>query len=93
MIGTINNLSNLNFLAPQPFLANYVLPLSIILVDDKKKTSIIARNLNSRLPPELAASKPFRKFHSGMSKQYLEDTAARFRSGDGTRAGCDSVRI
>ncbi|KAJ7498333.1 P-loop containing nucleoside triphosphate hydrolase protein [Mycena galericulata] len=80
MIGTINNLSNLNFLAPQPFPANYVLPLSIIFVDDKKKTSIIAWNLNSRLPPELAASKPFRKFHSGMSKQYLEDTAARFRS-------------
>ncbi|KAJ7833818.1 P-loop containing nucleoside triphosphate hydrolase protein [Mycena leptocephala] len=82
MTGTINNLSNLNFLAPQPFPANYVLPLSIIFVDDKKKTSIIARNLNSRLPPELAASKPFRKFHSGMSKQYLEDTAARFRSGE-----------
>ncbi|KAJ7916621.1 hypothetical protein B0H13DRAFT_1871079 [Mycena leptocephala] len=83
MTGTINNLSNLNFLAPQPFPANYVLPLSIIFVDDKKKTSIIARNLNSRLPPELAASKPFRKFHSGMSKRYLEDTAARFRSGEG----------
>ncbi|KAJ7689096.1 P-loop containing nucleoside triphosphate hydrolase protein [Mycena olivaceomarginata] len=83
MIGTINNLSNLNFLAPQPFPANYILPLSVIFVDDKKKTSTIARNLNSRLPPELAASKPFRKFHSGMSKQYLEDTAARFRSGEG----------
>ncbi|KAJ7726718.1 hypothetical protein B0H14DRAFT_3518997 [Mycena olivaceomarginata] len=82
MIGTINNLSNLNFLAPQPFPANYILPLSVIFVDDKKKTSTIARNLNSRLPPELAASKPFRKFHSGMSKQYLEDTAARFRSGE-----------
>ncbi|KAJ7498265.1 P-loop containing nucleoside triphosphate hydrolase protein [Mycena galericulata] len=82
MIGTIDNLSNLNFLAPQPFPANYVLPLSIIFVDNKKKTSIIARNLNSRLPPELAASKPFQKFHSGMSKQYLEDTAARFRSGE-----------
>ncbi|KAJ7869614.1 hypothetical protein B0H14DRAFT_3579282 [Mycena olivaceomarginata] len=83
MIGTINNLSNLNFLAPQPFPANYILPLSVIFVDDKKKTSTIARNLNSRLPPELAASKPFRKFHSGMSKQYLEDTAARFRSEGG----------
>ncbi|KAJ7835744.1 hypothetical protein B0H14DRAFT_2590089 [Mycena olivaceomarginata] len=70
MIGTINNLSNLNFLAPQPFPANYILPLSVIFVDDKEKTSTIARNLNSRLPPELAASKPFRKFHSGMSKQY-----------------------
>lgn len=69
MIGTINNLSNLNFLAPQPFPANYILPLSVIFVDDKKKTSTISRNLNSRLPPELAASKPFRKFHSGMSKQ------------------------
>ncbi|KAJ7663217.1 P-loop containing nucleoside triphosphate hydrolase protein [Mycena polygramma] len=82
MIGTINNLSNLDFLAPQPFPANYILPLCIIFIDDKKKTSVIARDLNSRLPPALAESRPFRKFHSGMSKQYLEDTARRFRSGE-----------
>ncbi|KAJ6568613.1 hypothetical protein B0H19DRAFT_1256360 [Mycena capillaripes] len=40
------------------------------------------RNASPLLSPELAGKKPFRHFHSSMSKAYLEDTIAAFKNGD-----------
>ncbi|KAJ7744501.1 P-loop containing nucleoside triphosphate hydrolase protein [Mycena maculata] len=83
MIGSINNFTNLHFLFRQPFPANYLLPKSMIFLDDKKKAAKLARHLNSELSPALAAQEPFRHYHSSMSKHYLEDTVARFRETNG----------
>ncbi|KAJ6548991.1 hypothetical protein B0H19DRAFT_1074776 [Mycena capillaripes] len=77
MIGTINDFTNLHFLLPKPLKC-------IVFLDDKKKAGKFARYLNASplLSPELAGKKPFRHFHSSMSKAYLEDTIAAFKNGD-----------
>ncbi|KAK6971668.1 P-loop containing nucleoside triphosphate hydrolase protein [Favolaschia claudopus] len=82
MNGTTKNLSNLDFLAPQPLPTDYLPPRCVVFIDDKKRAAEVEEYLNSRLPPHLASKRPFRKYHSGMSKQYLEQIAAQFKSGD-----------
>ncbi|KAK6985173.1 Werner syndrome ATP-dependent helicase [Favolaschia claudopus] len=82
MNGTTKNLSNLDFLAPQPFPTDYLPPRCVVFIDDKKRAAEVEEYLNTRLPPDLASKRPFRKYHSGMSKQYLEQIAALFKSGE-----------
>ncbi|KAK7006578.1 Werner syndrome ATP-dependent helicase, partial [Favolaschia claudopus] len=82
MKGSIKNLDNLEFLAPQPFPPNHRLPPCIVFIDDKNHAAKTERYLNSRLPADLAASRPFRKYHSSMSTHYLEKMIELFRAGE-----------
>ncbi|KAJ7129944.1 hypothetical protein C8R46DRAFT_925038 [Mycena filopes] len=77
MVGGLNDFNNLNFLLPTP-------PKCIVFIDDKKKAGRLARHLNNSdlLSQDLKGKRPFREFHSGMSKPYLEETIAAFRSGN-----------
>ncbi|KAF8215383.1 hypothetical protein K438DRAFT_1955364 [Mycena galopus ATCC 62051] len=84
MIGTVANLSNLDFLLPLSFPPNFVLAQkSIVFFDNKRKSSALAAHLNSKLPTVLAAKQPFRVYHSSMSKPYLEAIAASFKDPNG----------
>ncbi|KAJ7697205.1 P-loop containing nucleoside triphosphate hydrolase protein, partial [Mycena rosella] len=79
MIGLINNFTNLHFLIPTSCPPNFVLPKSMVFLDNKRKAAQLARYLNAQLPPALALRKPFRHYHSSMSKHYLEDTVDQFK--------------
>ncbi|KAJ7642890.1 P-loop containing nucleoside triphosphate hydrolase protein [Mycena rosella] len=79
MIGSINNFTNLHFLIPTSCPPNFVLPKSMVFLDNKRKAAQLARYLNAQLPPALALRKPFRHYHSPMSKHYLEDTVDQFK--------------
>ncbi|KAJ7216919.1 P-loop containing nucleoside triphosphate hydrolase protein [Mycena rebaudengoi] len=72
MIGSLDNLSNLDFPIPNKCKC-------MVFVDNKKKAGQIERYLNSKYPPSVAAKKPFRQYHSSMSKDYLETTAKAFK--------------
>jgi superfamily II DNA/RNA helicase len=84
LVGSADNLSNLNFLVPQPYHPPMpLLPKGMIFIENKLSSSNVATYLNNRLPEELRITKPFRHFHSDMSQQYLDETFQDFQSPDG----------
>ncbi|KAJ7177298.1 P-loop containing nucleoside triphosphate hydrolase protein [Mycena crocata] len=87
MMGTLDNFANVDFLIPDPFPPNYIFDKSMTFIDDKLKSASLAEYLNAKCPPEIAAKKPFRHYHSSMSKEYLEETANEFKKADGDCKG------
>ncbi|KAF4618102.1 hypothetical protein D9613_012643 [Agrocybe pediades] len=58
-------------------------PHVLIFVDNKDLTNIIARHLDSQLPPEYRDRGVVRHYHSGMSEEYLRQTHEQFVKEDG----------
>ncbi|KAF8132641.1 P-loop containing nucleoside triphosphate hydrolase protein, partial [Mycena galopus ATCC 62051] len=84
MVGSIDNFANLDFLWPDSFPPNFILrQKSIVFIDHKRKAARLAEYLNAKVPHDLAAKKPFRHYHSSMSKPYLEEIARSFKDPDG----------
>jgi superfamily II DNA helicase RecQ len=83
MIGSIDNFANLHILLPSTFTPGYLFPKAIIFLDNKLKAASLARYMNSSLPPDLAKKEPFRHYHSGMSKPYLELVIKSFKEDNG----------
>jgi hypothetical protein len=84
LIGSADNLHNLNFLVPQPYHPPMpLLPKGMVFIENKLSTSNIATYLNNRCPEELRVTKPFCHFHSDMSQQYLDETFEDFQNPDG----------
>ncbi|KAJ7100305.1 P-loop containing nucleoside triphosphate hydrolase protein [Mycena crocata] len=83
MIGSIDNFSNLDCVLPTEMPPNYQPIKGIIFLDNKLKAAKLARHMNSKLSPELAATKPFRHYHSSMSKLYLEEVISSFKEPNG----------
>ncbi|KAJ7852264.1 hypothetical protein B0H13DRAFT_1450143, partial [Mycena leptocephala] len=81
MIQSMDNFSNLDFLIPVPCPSDFILPKTILFIDNKLKAQRLAKYLNDKLPPALAETKPFRHYYSSMSRAYLEHTVNGFKDG------------
>ncbi|KAF9537104.1 hypothetical protein CPC08DRAFT_651860, partial [Agrocybe pediades] len=58
-------------------------PHVLIFVDNKDHTNLIARHLDSLLPPDYRDRGVVRHYHSGMSERYLRQTHEEFVKEDG----------
>ncbi|KAJ7767332.1 P-loop containing nucleoside triphosphate hydrolase protein [Mycena metata] len=82
MVGSIDNFRNVtSILIPSPCPPNFIPRKGIVFLDNKKKAAKLARDLNEKLPPALAAQELFRHYHSSMSKPYLEECVRKFKEG------------
>jgi superfamily II DNA helicase RecQ len=71
IVGNLSDFRNLDFLVPEPYPDDFLLPKTLVFHDNVNECTAAAVYLNDRLPKSLRSKGLVKHYHGGMSKEYL----------------------